>query len=274
VAERLAAALGQPVVVENRPGAGGIVAMDALVHSAPDGYTLSVATMSQAIFNSYLFAKLPYDPQRDLQPVALLVKSAFVIAVHPSFPAHSMQELIAIAKAQPGKLFMGMAQLGAPPHVVALLLNRAAGIDLAMVPYKSSANAMVAALGGEVPLLFDGANNVSPHVKAGRLRALVVTGRERAIELPDVPTVAEIGIAGVDGEPWIGIVAPSGTPMAIVNRLNRELGTILDSPDMKKTMATIGSTTITASPDEFGKMIREGHVKWGPVIRDAGLTAE
>jgi tripartite-type tricarboxylate transporter receptor subunit TctC len=128
VAERLAAVLGQPVIVENRPGAGGIVAMDALVHSAPDGYTLAVATMSQAIFNSYLFAKLPYDPQRDLQPVALLVNSAFVIAAHPSLPAHSMPELIAIAKAQPGKLLVGMAQLGAPPHVVALLLNRAAGL--------------------------------------------------------------------------------------------------------------------------------------------------
>jgi tripartite-type tricarboxylate transporter receptor subunit TctC len=125
---------------------------------------------------------------------------------------------------------------------------------------------MVAVLGGEIPLLIDGPNNVWPHVKAGRLRALVVTRRERAIELPDVPTLAESGIAGVDGEPWIGIVVPSGTPMAIVNRLNRELGSVLDSPDMKKAMATIGFRTITASPDEFGKMIQEGHLKRGPVI--------
>jgi tripartite-type tricarboxylate transporter receptor subunit TctC len=248
--------------------------MDALVHSAPDGYTLALATMSQAVFNSYLFSKLPYDPQRDLQPVATLVTGAMAVAAHPSFPARSMQELIAKAKAEPGGLFVGMPQAGSPPHVVALLLNRASGIDVTMVPHKSGADAIAAVLGGQIPLVIDAPTIISPHVKAGRLQALVVTGRERELELPDVPTAIESGLAGVEGEAWIGIVAPSGTPATIVNRLNQELGRVLNSPDMKKIMAVFSFRTITRSPDEFVRMISEDHAKWGPVIRGAGIRIE
>ena len=274
IGERLAQALGQPVIVENRPGAAGIIAMEALMRSAPDGHTLAIATMSQAVFNSFLFAKLPYDPLRDLQPVALLATGAMVVAAHPSFPAHTFADFVARAKENPGKLFVGMPQKGAPPHVVALWLNRAAGIDVSMVPHKSGAEAVAAAVGGQIPLVIDAPTIIAPQVKAGRLKALVVTGRAREPELPDVATVAESGLSGIEGEAWIGLVAPAGTRPEIVQRLNRELSAILESPATKQLLAALAFRVVTATPERFGQVIGEAHAKWGPLIRDAGLKID
>lgn len=274
VAERLSAVLGQSVVVDNRPGAAGIIAMDAMSRSAPDGYTLALATMSQAVFNCYLFSKLPYDPLRDLEPVATLVTGAMALAAHPSFQARSLQEFVALAKAQPGKLFVAMPQAGSPPHVVALLLNRAAGIDVTMVPHKSGTDAITAALSGQIPLIIDAPTIISPHVHAGRLRALAVTGRQREDALPDVPTARESGFPAVEGEAWIGLVAPTGTPVAVVQRLNREIGTILATSEMQGLMAKFSFRPLTSTPEEFRKLIREDHAKWSTVIRDAGLKLD
>ncbi len=271
VAERMSASLGQPLVVENRPGAAGSVAMAAVARSAPDGYTLGLVTMSQAVFNSYLFAKLPYDPLRDLEPVAPLVTGAMVLAAHPLFPARSLSELIALAKAR--KLFMAMPQLGSPPHVVALLLNRAAGIEMTMVPHTSGSEAVRAVMSGEIPLLIDAPTIISPHIQAGKLMALAVTGRQRELVLPETPTAGESGL-DVQGEAWIGVVAPAGTPAAIVERLNAELTSILATAEMRSLMAKFSFRTLSSTPAAFGKLIREEHAKWGVVIREAGLKLD
>ncbi len=273
VAERLSAVLGQPVLVDNRPGAAGSLAMSALVRSAPDGHTLALATMSQAVFNAYLFAKLSYDPLRDLEPVAPLVNGAMVLAAYPSFAANTLQEFIALAKAQPAKLFVAIPQSGSPPHIVALLLNRATGIDVTMVPHKSGADAVNAVVSGEIPLLFDAPTIISNQVKAGKLKALTVTGRLREPALPDTPTAGESGF-NVQGEAWIGMVAPRGTPPAIVQRLNRELAGILATGEMNNLMARLGFRTMASTPDAFANLIREEHAKWAAVIRDAGLKVE
>ena len=273
VAERLSLALGQPVVVENKPGAAGGLAMAALARSAPDGYTLALATMSQAVFNSYLFTKLPYDPLRDLEPVTPLVTGAMVLAAHPSLPARSLPEFIALAKAQPGKYFVAMPQMGSPPHIVALLLNRAAGIEVTMVPHKSGSDAVNAVMSGEIPLLIDAPTIVSPQVQTGRLKALVVTGSQREPALPDTPTASEVGF-NVQGEAWIGLVAPRGTASDIVQRLNTELAGILASPEIRAVMTRLSFRTLSGSPDEFRGLIKAEHVKWAAVIREAGLKLD
>jgi tripartite-type tricarboxylate transporter receptor subunit TctC len=273
VAERLSAALGQTVIVDNRPGAAGSVAMAALVRSAPDGHTLALATMSQAVFNAYLFAKLPYDPLRDFEPVATLVTGAMALAAHPSFPAGTLAEFITLAKAQPGKLFVAIPQLGSPPHIVALLLNKATGIDVTMVPHTSGSDAVKAVVSGEIPLLFDAPTILSSQVQAGKLKALAVTGRQREPVLPDTPTAGESGFK-VLGEAWIGLVAPSGTPAAIVQRLNRELAIVLATSEMNSLMARLGFRTLASTPEAFAGLIRDEHVKWAAVIRDAGLKVE
>ena len=274
IAERLSSALGQTVVVENRPGAAGIIAMEAMVKSAPDGYTIALATMSQAVFNNYLFSKLPYDPLRDLQPVAPLVTGAMVLAAHPSFPASSLSEVAMLTKAQPGRIFVAMPQNGSPPHVVALLLNRAAGLNVTMVAHKSGSDAVTAVLSGDIPLIIDAPTILAPQIAAGKLRAIAVTGSQREPSLPNVPTVAESGFASVRGEAWIGIVAPHGTPAAIIQRLNKTLNSIMATPEMQALMATLSFRTLTATPEEFQTRIRDDHALWSTIIREAGIKLD
>jgi tripartite-type tricarboxylate transporter receptor subunit TctC len=273
VADRLAAALGQSVVVDNRPGAAGSIAMSALLQSAPDGHTLALATMSQAVFNAYLFKKLPYDALRDLEPVAPLVTGAMALAAHPSFPARSLSEFVTLAKAQPGKYFVAMPQLGSPPHIVALLLNRATGVDVTMVPHKSGSEAVNAVVSGEIPLLFDAPTIISNQVRAGKLKALAVTGRQREPALPDTPTASESGFE-VLGEAWIGLVAPRGTPRTVVHRLNQEVEAILATSEMQASMAKFSFRTMASTPEAFQTLIQDDHRKWSAVIRDAGLRLE
>lgn len=273
IAERLSAALGKPVVVENRAGAAGSVAISALLQSTPDGHTLALATMSQAVFNPYLFAKLPYDPQRDLEPVTPLVTGAMALAAHPSLPASSLGEFVTLAKAQPGKYFVAIPQSGSPPHIVALLLNRATGINVTMVPHRSGSEAVTAVVSGEIPLLLDAPTIISNQVRAGKLRALVVTGRQREPALPDTPTASESGY-DVHGEAWIGLVAPRGTPTAVVQRLNGEIASILAGSEMQASMARLSFRTMASTPEAFRTLIRDEHLKWSAVIRDAGLRLE
>jgi tripartite-type tricarboxylate transporter receptor subunit TctC len=273
LAERLGGRLGQPVVVDNKPGAAGSIAMTSLARSAPDGHTLALATMSQLVFNSYLFEKLSYDPLRDLQPVAPLVTGAMVLAAHPSFEAGSFAELVRVAKARPGELFMAMPQLGSPPHVVALLLNRAAGIQVRMVPHRSGADALNAVVAGEIPLIIEAPTTVAPLVAAGKLKAIVVTGREREPLLPQTSTTSEVGLR-VDGEAWLGLVAPAGTPMPIVERLNHEVGQLMQGGDMPALMRKMSFRILSGPPESFGRIIREGHATWGQTIRQAGLKLQ
>lgn len=274
IAERLGTALGQPVVVENRPGAAGSLAIETMLRAPGDGYTLALATMSQAVFNTYLFSRLRYDPLRDLAPVAPLVTGAMALAAHPSFSARSFEQFIALAKAQPGKIFVAIPQSGSPPHVVALLLNRAAGISVTMVPHKSGTEAMALLLSGGAPLIIDAPTLISPHVRSGKLVPLVVTGRARESALPGVPTAAESGFPGVEGEAWIGIVARTGTPAAIVEKLNGEIAAVLLAPEVQELMMRLSFRTMRATPEEFGTLIREEHAKWGAIIREAGLKLD
>jgi tripartite-type tricarboxylate transporter receptor subunit TctC len=274
IADRLSALLGQAVIVENRPGAAGIIAMEALTRAAPDGYTLAVATMSQAVFNGYLFSKLPYDPQRDLEPVASLVTGAMVLAANPAFPANSLDELVKLARRSGEKFFVAMPQTGSPPHVVSLLMQRSAGIELVMVPYKGGAEAVAAAIAGDVPLIIEAPTAIVPPVRAGKLKALVVTGRSREAGLPETPTALESGFGNLQGEAWIGLVAPAGTPALRISVLYHALAEILATPEMKERMASLGFRTFVESPQEFGRLMAADRIKWSEVIRNASLKLD
>jgi tripartite-type tricarboxylate transporter receptor subunit TctC len=273
IAERLGNALGQAVVVENRPGAAGSIAMVALKRSAPDGYTLALATMSQAVFNPYLFANPGYDPLRDLEPIAPLVTGAMALAAHPSFPPSTLTQFVALAKAEPGKLFVAIPQLGSPPHIVLLLLSKSTGIDVTVVPHKSGSDAVAAVVAGEIPLLFDAPTVISGQAAAGKLKAITVTGKQREAALPATATASESGF-DVQGDAWIGLVAPAGTPPSIVERLNREVARVMAAPEMNNVMTKLSFQSLHSTPQAFRDRIRSDHAKWSAVIRDAGLKLE
>jgi tripartite-type tricarboxylate transporter receptor subunit TctC len=274
VCARLSTALGQPIVVENRPGPGGIVAMQAMVGSSPDGYTIAITTRSQAVFNTYLFSKLPYDPLHDLEPVSTLVTGANALAAHPAFLANTFGEFVSMAKAQPGKIYLGVPANGSPPHMDALLKVRTAGIEVTFVPFRSGPDALTSLLRGDVQVSIDSPLMFTPHVKDRTLKVLAVTGRTREDALPDVPTVAEAGFPGAQGEGWIGIVAPTRTPREIVLRLNHEIATVLAIDELRGRLQTLSFTPMLATPEEFQALIREEHARWGIVIRKAGLRLD
>jgi tripartite-type tricarboxylate transporter receptor subunit TctC len=271
IADRLSSSLGQPVVTEDRPGAAGVIAINALLGAARDGYTLALATMSQAVFNSYLFSKLSYDPLRDLEPIAPLASGAMAIAANPSFAANSFAELLALAKAKPGEVLVGTAGIGSPPNVFAHLLADAAGIKVRLIPYVSGPDGIAGVMHGDVQIFIDAPTIIAPQVKAGSLKALVVTGRSRDGELPGVPTIAEAGLPAAQTEAWIGLVAATGTPSQIVARLNRELVAILADPEVRRRLEVISFTPMSGSPEEFRKLIADDHSRWRPIIEQAGI---
>jgi tripartite-type tricarboxylate transporter receptor subunit TctC len=272
--ERLAAALGQPVIVENRPGAAGAIAIAGMLAAEPDGHTLALATMSQAVFNQYLFSKLSYDAVRDLQPVAPIASGAMAIAAHSGFAPATFADFVAFAKAHPGKVLVGTTQRGSPPNVFAHLLARAAGIEVAFVPYTSGAEGMTGAIRGDVQVFVDAPTIIAPQVRDGKIRALAVTGRAREKQLPDVPTVAEAGLPGAQAEAWIGLVAPARVPQHVAERLNRELAAILRNADFQARLELLSFVPVFASPQQFAQMIRDDHARWGAVIREAGLRLD
>jgi len=271
IGDQLSATLGAPVLVENRPGAAGMIAMQALVGSMPDGYTLALATMSQAVFNSYLFSKLPYDPLRDLEFICPLVIGAMTIAAHPAVPANTLAELVALAKAQPGKLSIGTAGNGSPPDLVARLLVRAAGIDLAFIPFRTGPEGLTAVMRGDVQVFIDAPATIAPQARAGTIKVLAVTGSAREPELPDVQTAAEAGFPSVQGEAWIGLVAPARTPTEILQRLNHDIAAILEAPEVRQRLAVISFRPVIATRDEFRTLILDEHKRWGAIIREAGI---
>jgi tripartite-type tricarboxylate transporter receptor subunit TctC len=274
IADRLSSALGQPVVTEDRPGAAGMIAISALLAAARDGYTLALATMSQAVFNRYFYSKLPYDPLRDLEPVAPLASGAMAIAANPAFPANSFAELIAFAIAKPGAVLVGTPGIGSPPNVFAHLLARAAGIEVKFIPYVSGPEGIAGVMRGDVQIFVDAPTIIAPQVKTGNLKALAVTGRSRDEQLPGVPTIAEAGLPAAEAEAWIGLVAASGTPGAIVVRLNRELAAVLADPVIRRQLAVISFTPMSGSPEDFRKLIADDHARWRPVIEQAGIQLD
>lgn len=269
---RLSSALGRQVIVENKPGAGGTIGADAVAKSAPDGHTLLIAATPHVI-SAHLYRTLPYDSLKDFAPVALFGSGPYALVVNPQkLPVASVRELIAAAKAAPGKIDYASSGNGSAQHLVSALFNALAGIELNHVPYKGSGPAMQDLLGGQVPVSFAGVPNVISAVKSGKLRALAVTTAKRWGELPDVPTLAEAGIPRYEATLWLGISAPAGTPTDIVNRLYAETAKALQDPELQQSFRVAGVNATIMNPQEFGAFLRSEHEKWGKVVRDTGAT--
>lgn len=271
LAEKIAPLLGQPVIIVNKPGAGGAIGMQAVATSAPDGHTIALCTDSPLTVNPSIYEHLPYDPQKDFAPVTTLFRIQVVLVVHPDVHAASVADLVRLAKAQPGKVFYGSAGNGTPPHILADLFKFTAGIDTVHVPYKGGPAATAALLAHDVSYTFDAPSQVLNHVKAGSLKALAVTGGQRLAALPDIPTFAESGIAGMHAG-WVGIVAPAGTPREIILRLNRAFATVLAPADVKAYYEGLGTQVMTSSPEEFARRIADEIPRWREVVKRAGIT--
>ncbi len=272
LAEQLSASLGQPVLVENRPGAGGIVGMEAVLRSAPDGYTIGLASQSQMVFNQHLFEKLPYDATRDVQPVIRLASVAIVLVAHPSVPADSLRDLVTLSRNRPNPLQIAVAPLGQPPHVLGLLAQSEANLRLDWLPFKGGVEAVAACRAGDIPLAVEAPSTVVPHIKAGTLKALAVTGTAREPTLPDVPTISEILGRRIPGETWFGLVLPRGSAPEVVARLQRDAAAAIAKPEMRAVYSRFGWRLIDgSSPEEFAATVREEGPRWGEIIRKAGL---
>lgn len=273
IAERLTAGLGQPVVAENRGGAGGNVGAEAAAKSPPDGYTIVLVAPSLAISPS-LYSKLNYDPVKDFAPVSLVATVPNVMITNPSVPAASLKEFIALAKGKPGEMNFGSGGSGTSNHLAGELFNIVAGVKLVHVPYKGVNLAMNDVLSGRVQLVFIGIPAVIPHIKAGKLRALALASTQRSAVLPDVPTADEAGLPRFEVTTWYGILAPAGTPKPVVARLNGELGKIMHSPELKERLEALATDPLTSTPEEFADLIGREITKWGAVVREAGLKAD
>jgi len=273
VGRRLQEALGQPFVIDDRPGAGSVVGTDAAAKSAPDGYTLLLISNAQTV-NESLLANKPYALMRDFVAVAPINYSDLVLVVHPSVPAKTLAEFIALAKAQPGKLNYASSGPGTPYHMAGELFKAMAGVDIVHVPYRGSSGARTDLIGGQVQMMFDAVTTMSEHVKAGQVRALATSGRSRSTVFPDLPTVAEAGVPGYEATIWLGVMAPKGTPPAIVSRLNAEITRIASRSDVRGDWAAQGAMAMTMTPDEFSKYIADDIVKWERIVRISGAKPD
>ena len=273
VAAKLPEFLGQQVVVENRSGASGNIGTEIVARAAPDGYTLLVNT-TPLVSNAFLYRKLSYDPINDFAPVMLVSYSQSILAVHPSLPARSVKELLALARAKPGQLNYGSAGPATNPHISGELFNLLGKVNITVVHYKGGGPALIAAMSGEVGVVFANFAETSGHVKAGKLRALGVTSAKRAPTLPDVPTIAEAGLPGYEFTTWHGILAPKGTPRAIVALLNDRLKKSLATPDQAKRFHDHGLDVVASTPEEFAAFLAAEYKKWGRVIKERGMRAD
>jgi tripartite-type tricarboxylate transporter receptor subunit TctC len=274
LAQKLSAQLGQPVVLDHRAGAGGTIAAEVVAGAAPDGYTLVFGTVGTHAINVSLYAKLRYDPVRDFAPVSLTHLAPRVLVVHPSVPAQTVPELIALARAKPGELTFGSAGSGGTNHLSGELFKSMAGIDLVHVPYKGSAPASVDLLGGRITLVFDSIVAWGDHIKTGKVRALGVTSLRRSAALPDVPTIAESGLAGFDVANWLGVLAPAGTPKDAIARLNAEIRIAMADAEMQRQLVAVGIDPTYSTPEAFAELIRAYIPKWAKVVRASGARAD
>jgi tripartite-type tricarboxylate transporter receptor subunit TctC len=273
IAERLTANLGQPVVTENRGGAGGNVGAEAAAKSAPDGYTIVLVAPSLTISPS-LYSKLNYDPVKDFAPVSLVATVPNVMVTNPAVPANTLAEFIRLAKSKPGEMNFGSGGSGTSNHLAGELFNIVAGVKLVHVPYKGVNLAMNDVLSGRIQLVVIGIPATVPNIKAGKLRALALVAPRRSPVLPDVPTVAEAGLPNFEVTTWYGILAPAGTPRPIVVRLNAELAKIMHSPELKERLDALATDPVTSTPEEFAGLIKREIAKWREVVREAGLKAD
>ena len=273
VGERLSTALGQPVVVENRPGAGSNIAGDLVAKSAPDGYTLFVSAGAMST-NPTLYANMPFDPAKDFAPVIALTLLPNVIVVGDAFPARNLQELIAYARANPDKTACASSSTGSTGHLSCEFFNLQTGTKILHVPFKGSSGAVAAVVGGQVPVLFDQIPSPLPHIKSGRLRAIALTGPKRNANLPDVPTTDEAGLPGFHANTWVAVFAPKDTPAAIVARLNAEMNKVLQGGDVEQKFNAMGMETIGGAPERLAQILASDTAKWAQVIKAAGIKAQ
>jgi tripartite-type tricarboxylate transporter receptor subunit TctC len=275
VGVKMAEDFAQPVVVENRVGAGGIVGTDYVAKSAPDGYTLMVGGIGPHGINPGLYPKLPYDPVRDFEPIVHVVNAANILVVHPSLPVSSLNELILLARAKPGQLNYASNGSGTSPHLAAEMFASAMGLKLTHIPYKGSAPAVTAMLGGQTQMAFNNAGDVLQHIRAGKLRALAVTGAKRLAALPEVPTMQESGAPGYEAVAWWAYYAPAGTPRDIVMRLNAEINKTIQLPEVRDRLSVQGSAEIVGgSPEQLAAFMKAEIAKWSRVIKESGATAD
>jgi len=273
VADKIGPALGQTVVVENRAGAAGNVGTDLVAKSVPDGYTVVMGTVAQTISET-LYTKLPFSIQRDLAPVALVARVPNVMEVHPSVPAKTVKEYIALARARPGQITFVSGGSGTSVHMSGEMLKMMTGIDIVHVPYKGAAPALVDLVGGHVMSMFDNLPSSMPHIRSGRLRALAVTTAQRYAALPDLPTVAEAGVPGYEASSWFGILGPAAMPREALARLNAEVNRAIRLPDVQERLAQEGAIVAPISPEEFGAFIRTEVAKWAKVVKASGAKAD
>ena len=273
LAQKLTTSLGQSVVIDNRPGAGGNIGMDQVAKASPDGYTLLMAAGSIAI-NPSLYKKMPFDVVKDLDPIILVCVVTQLTVVHPSLPVKSVKELIALAKSRPGELNFASAGTGTSTHLAGELFKTMAKIDMVHIPCKGSGAAMPALLGGQVSLMFANMPGTIQHVQGGRLRLLAVNTEKRSPLLPNVPTVSESGIRGFESSTFFGLLAPAGTPKEIIARMNSELDKALKAADTQERMAAEGAVPMGGSPEQFASYLKAQIEKWGKVVRDSGARVE
>jgi tripartite-type tricarboxylate transporter receptor subunit TctC len=273
IGQKFSEAFGQQVVADNRAGASGIIGTDIAAKAAPDGYTLLMMSLTFAV-NPSLFRKLPYDTQKDLTPVTLVASAPLMLVVHPSIPAKSVQELVAYAKANPGKLNFGSGGPGTTPHLAGEMLKMMIGAQMTHVPYKGGGPALADLMGGQIQLMLENIPSTLPLAKSGKLRALAVTALTRSLLVPDLPTLDEAGLKGYEIVGWNGLFVPTGTPRAIVNLLHTTTAKALEQRDLKERLATLGAEGVGSSPDEFKAFVQAEIRKWARVVKEAGLKVE
>ena len=272
---KLTEQLGQQIIIDNRSGGSGVVALETVAKSAPNGYTLLLGPMSGLTMNPAIFSKLPYDSLRDFVPISLTSRVTLALAASPSLPASSVKELIALAKASPGKLTYGSTGIGNVTHLAGEMLKSAAGIDLVHVPYKGAGPQLIDVMSGNVSIGFTSLTGAIPHVRAGKLKGLVVTSKQRHSAAPDIPTVAEVGMPDIEiCTGWFGILAPARTSKAVVSRLNSEIVGVVKTPDVQSRFLSQGLDPATSTPEEFSALIKADLVRWAKIIKDAGVRAE
>jgi tripartite-type tricarboxylate transporter receptor subunit TctC len=273
IAERLSDTLGKQFIVDNRPGANGIIGAEVAAHAPPDGYTLMLIANTFTV-NPGLYPKIPYDTIKDFQPITLVGDTPLLFVAHPSVPAKNVKELVALAKSRPSQLNYGSSGNGSPSHLAGALLEVMTGIKLVHVPYKGMAGSNVAVMSGEIQLGFPSMTSALPHVKAGKLKAYAITIKSRSSIAPDIPTMAEAGVPGYEASIWNGVLAPAGTPRPIVNRLNEAVAQILKTPQAQERYAAVGAEIRYDSPEDFEALIKSDVAKWAKVVKARGIRID